>query len=249
MSTNETKVDQEGNVLSREVPMNQTAVLKNVDISKWVRNINNNDYLMVAGRVILVHGDLNSLDITTEVVPELTNLTIENGRYKGAVTVKATVRTPKGTFTGYSMASAHAGGAEGSAPIEVAETSAVGRALGFAGYGLEYGIASAEELYKVGAGRSDDRSGGTAVITGRGPNTSVSNASSASSSNGSNDDGDSPIDTARKRAIQNIGKVLARRNIDINEIIKSTTGKENLDDLTIEEAIQVINEANKAIRS
>lgn len=39
--------------------------------------------------------------------------------------------------------------ADGSSPIECAETSAVGRALGFAGIGLIDSIASAEEVHRA----------------------------------------------------------------------------------------------------
>ena len=37
----------------------------------------------------------------------------------------------------------------GNVALEVAETSAVGRALGFAGIGIDTGIASADEMRKV----------------------------------------------------------------------------------------------------
>ncbi len=36
----------------------------------------------------------------------------------------------------------------GAVALEVAETSAIGRALGFAGYGIVEGVASADELIK-----------------------------------------------------------------------------------------------------
>lgn len=64
------------------------------------------------------------------------------------VMVRATIETDKGTFTGISAANPSKT-IEANTPVEVAETSAVGRALAFAGYaGSE--IASADEMYKAG---------------------------------------------------------------------------------------------------
>ncbi len=63
------------------------------------------------------------------------------------VMVKATITTDKGTFTGISAADPSKT-IEAKTPVEVAETSAVGRALAFAGYaGSE--IASANEMEKI----------------------------------------------------------------------------------------------------
>lgn len=64
------------------------------------------------------------------------------------VVIKATVLTSKGKFSGISAANASKQ-IEKESPYEVAETSAVGRALAFAGYETTNGIASAEEMYKV----------------------------------------------------------------------------------------------------
>ncbi len=52
------------------------------------------------------------------------------------------------TFTGISAANP-AKTIEKQSPYEVAETSAVGRALGFAGYGVINGIATADEIAKT----------------------------------------------------------------------------------------------------
>lgn len=63
------------------------------------------------------------------------------------IMVKATIITDKGTFTGMSAANPSKS-IEANSPVEVAETSAVGRALAFAGYaGSE--IASANEMAKI----------------------------------------------------------------------------------------------------
>lgn len=64
------------------------------------------------------------------------------------VVIKATITTTKGTFTGISYANINKS-IEKQSPYEVAETSAVGRALGFAGYGIVEGIASADEMVKA----------------------------------------------------------------------------------------------------
>lgn len=98
--------------------------------------IHGKDYMTVAGRVQLAHV-LKKLSITTEVLPVVDQ-----------VVVKATVVTDKGTFTGISSANTSKM-IEKLNPYEVAETSAVGRALGFAGYGVIEGIASADEMAKA----------------------------------------------------------------------------------------------------
>lgn len=67
------------------------------------------------------------------------------------VTVKATVSIGENTFTGISGISAATANKmiEKSAPVEVAETSAIGRALGFAGFGAVDSIATADEIVKA----------------------------------------------------------------------------------------------------
>lgn len=99
-------------------------------------NIRGKQYMTVAGRVELAHEKLKSFDITTEIISH------------DPVVVKATVKTDKGTFTGISAANPTKL-IEKQSPYEVAETSAVGRALGFAGYGLLEGIATADEVVKA----------------------------------------------------------------------------------------------------
>lgn len=58
-------------------------------------------------------------------------------------------------FTGHSQAE-YGKGMMGGVALEVAETSAIGRALGFANIGLLDGIASADEMRKVGNKTVDD---------------------------------------------------------------------------------------------
>jgi hypothetical protein len=98
-------------------------------------------YVMVAGRVLIAHDDNpDGLSITGDIVFEDDKL----------IRFKATVLTRKGTFNGYAESDKIKGeGVEKQSPLEVAETSAVGRALGFAGYAVEDGIASAEEMQEA----------------------------------------------------------------------------------------------------
>jgi|GEM_PF-1201460 len=98
-------------------------------------NIQGNEYVPVDERVRIGHE--NGLkSITTEMISDSPAL------------FKATVTTDKGTFTGHSAANPSKA-IEKASPYEVAETSAIGRALGFAGYGLVNGIATPEEINKV----------------------------------------------------------------------------------------------------
>ena len=97
--------------------------------------IHGKDYITVAERLEKAKDDIKS--INTEVLYN-----------EPMVVIKATVVTKKGTFTGISGANSNKS-IEKESPYEVAETSAVGRALAFAGYETTNGIASAEEIQKV----------------------------------------------------------------------------------------------------
>lgn len=97
--------------------------------------IHGKDYVTVAGRLESAKEDIKS--IVTEVIS-----------HPIMIVVKATVTTKKGIFTGISAANPSKS-IEKQSPFEVAETSAVGRALGFAGYGVIDGIASADEMNKA----------------------------------------------------------------------------------------------------
>jgi len=99
--------------------------------------IHGKEYITVAERLTKAQADIQS--INTEV------LYIEP-----RVVIKATIVTKAGTFTGISAANANKS-IEKESPYEVAETSAVGRALAFAGYETTGGIASAEEMLKATA--------------------------------------------------------------------------------------------------
>lgn len=96
--------------------------------------IHGKDYVTVNERVIEAGADL--IGVNSEVL------------YQSPVVIKVTIETKKGKFSGISAANP-AKAIEKQSPYEVAETSALGRALGFAGYGIVNSIASADEIRKV----------------------------------------------------------------------------------------------------
>jgi hypothetical protein len=108
--------------------------------------IHGKSYNTVAERIVSA-GD-NLVGVETEVL------------FNDPVVIKATIKVRKNeqvavgkdwpvyTFTGISAANASKQ-IEKESPYEVAETSAVGRALAFAGYETTNGIASAEEMKKA----------------------------------------------------------------------------------------------------
>lgn len=103
-------------------------------------DIKGKDYVTVSERVRYFNEEYKNGSITTELV-----------KNDDEVVVKATIipdiDKPR-TFTGYSQAikgKGHMGGVA----LENAETSAVGRALGFMGIGIVEGIASADEIHKA----------------------------------------------------------------------------------------------------
>jgi len=108
-------------------------------------NIKGKEYVPVVERVKEAH----NLDKEVSITSEVTSDTAEN------VAVKATVVFKGKTFTGHSSASKIEGMMKNVA-LEVAETSAIGRALGFANIGLIDGIASADEMRKVGKQKVDE---------------------------------------------------------------------------------------------
>lgn len=99
-------------------------------------NIKGKEYVPVVERVKEFHRLHTDGYITTELIPDASR-----------VIMKATVHIGDKTFTGYSQAE-WGKGMMGAVALEVAETSAVGRALGFANIGLIDGIASADEMRK-----------------------------------------------------------------------------------------------------
>ena len=101
-------------------------------------NIKGKEYVPVVERVKEAHRLDEELEITSEAIDQTEN----------RVSVKATVIFKGKTFTGHSQAE-YGKGMMGDVALEVAETSAIGRALGFAGIGIDTGIASADEMRKV----------------------------------------------------------------------------------------------------
>lgn len=108
-------------------------------------NIKGKEYVPVVERVkelYMLFKD-RSIEIDTEII---STDTLEVG---DRVSVKATISIEGyGSFTGHSQ-STYGKGIMGDVALEVAETSAIGRALGFANIGLVDGIASADEMRKV----------------------------------------------------------------------------------------------------
>ena len=109
-------------------------------------SIKGKDYVPVVERIKEFHKLYKDGKITTEII----------SNSEKNVVVKATVITDLTSggvlegkvFTGHSQAE-WGKGMMGDVALEIAETSAVGRALGFAGIGLLDGIASADEMRKV----------------------------------------------------------------------------------------------------
>lgn len=100
--------------------------------------IHGKEYMTVARRVELSH-EGNALEsIETEVLNH------------NPVVIRAKVVVKGKVFTGISSVDLNSSKQiEKQNPYEVAETSAVGRALGFAGYGLVESIASADEMARA----------------------------------------------------------------------------------------------------
>jgi len=96
------------------------------------------EYTTVHERVAALHDQRNGTSLVIE-----TGIADETDKH---ITCWARVTTPAGTFSGHARSSKTASHIEGESPLEVAETSAVGRALGFAGFGIAEGIASADEV-------------------------------------------------------------------------------------------------------
>lgn len=107
-------------------------------------NIKGKEYVPVSERIKEFHR-LHILGaISTEIVSNNNNLII----VKATVSIPHPVDNTFVTYTGHSQAE-WGKGLMGNVALEVAETSAVGRALGFANIGLLDGIATADEMRKV----------------------------------------------------------------------------------------------------
>jgi hypothetical protein len=110
---------------------------------KAIRVKGGKEYVEVSHRVNYFNENYPEGSITTDL-----EYVIEGD--KPLFVVKATVDTGKGQiFTGLSQAKLGTGGANQEAALENAETSAVGRALGFMGIGVIDSIATVDELRKA----------------------------------------------------------------------------------------------------
>lgn len=100
--------------------------------------IHGKDYMTVARRIELSHKDKALDSVESEVLSH------------DPVVIKAKVVVKGKTFTGISAVDLSSPRLiEKQNPYEVAETSAVGRALGFAGYGVIESVASADEVARA----------------------------------------------------------------------------------------------------
>jgi hypothetical protein len=120
-------------------------VTKDKSLKDKAMKIKGKDYVLVADRVRYFSEEYPKGSITTELISDPTS------EY---IIIKATVRPADvdnnfRTFTGYSQAVIGDGMVNKTAALENAETSAVGRALGFMGIGVIESIASADEMAKT----------------------------------------------------------------------------------------------------
>ena len=99
-----------------------------------------NPYLTVAGRLVLLRAKRQPKEIATEFL-QLGERTL----------CRATVKVGSCSATGTAEVIEGQSGPTATNPYEVAETSALGRALGNLGIGLVGGIASAEEVLNARA--------------------------------------------------------------------------------------------------
>lgn len=115
-------------------------------------NIKGKEYTPVVERVKEFHRlhpkgwiETHALKLGEKIVSENNEVMDDEKR----VSILAKVHTGDGrTFSGHSQA-VYGKGMMGDVALEIAETSAIGRALGFANIGLLDGIASADEMRKV----------------------------------------------------------------------------------------------------
>lgn len=106
--------------------------------------IHGKDYMTVARRIELAHEASSLESIETDVLSH------------NPVVIRARVVIKGKPFTGISSVNTDSAKMiERQNPYEVAETSAVGRALGFAGYGLIESVASADEVVQAINDRTD----------------------------------------------------------------------------------------------
>jgi len=112
-------------------------------------------YMAVDGRIAQMLGEAKGAAVTVQTWVNLGDEAMPVSGEPGIVVppghALARVLTPRGVATGTARVPVGGPRPARETPVEVAETSAVGRALGFLGYGLipGSGIASAEEMQRV----------------------------------------------------------------------------------------------------
>ena len=101
--------------------------------------INGKDYVTVAERLALLHDQYDNVMIETEIL-----------RFdEEIVLVKAVLKIEEKQFIGHAQEIIGSSQVNSTSALENAETSAVGRALAFAGFGVHGGIDSADEIIKA----------------------------------------------------------------------------------------------------
>jgi len=125
--------------------------LSREEVNKMSNNgivkIHGKEYMTVARRVELAHENKTLESVETEVLSN------------NPVVIKAKVVVKGKPYTGISSVNLESPRLiEKQNPYEVAETSAVGRALGFAGYGLIESIASADEMVRATSPKAEEDS-------------------------------------------------------------------------------------------
>jgi hypothetical protein len=131
--------------------------MSDIQLKDKAIDIKGKQYVQVKDRVSYFNTEYPNGHITTEIISD-TN---------GVVVIRATATpdfgNPSRIFTGIS-ASNPSKTIEKMSPYEVAETSAVGRALAFMGIGVIDSIGSADEMVKAGVVKTEDHdSADTAV--------------------------------------------------------------------------------------
>lgn len=162
-------------------------------------------YPVVGARLRLAHENNDSLEIITNMI---------SFEVMDQAVVKAQVKTDKGQYSAYGVASASKDTRLVDSLLELAETRSIARALRFAGYGVEYtGI---EEI-------------------GDAPAHQISEVKTTT--NGVVQD---PISKSQRRAIETIASSKHWNALEAAKRILRRKDLQNLDDLSKGEAIQVI---------
>jgi len=109
------------------------------------------DYALVKDRVLMIHDDMPKCQIRTELVNVQPIKDTATGETCNEYIVKAVITPdplsePEVYYTGYAAERDNTGFVNKTSALENGETSAVGRALAFAGYGVDHSIASREEV-------------------------------------------------------------------------------------------------------